>query len=276
MAAEAVQIDTGTEQVHARIEEGVLVVTMDRPEARNAMGNELTPAVRDMVNFAGSDERVRAFLLTGANRAFCAGGDVKGMATGGGITNTNEDNRQAAVDGLKQGQRELTGAIYALRIPTIAALPGPAAGGGLAMAMSCDMRVASESAFVTTAYARIGLSGDYGVNWLLTRLVGTSRARELMFSAERIPAARCESLGLVNHVFPDDGFDEAALDFAKKFARGPRTAMGLMKDNLENALTMDLLEALDAEAENLIKSTKSPDHLKAARAFVEKREPSFD
>ncbi len=276
MAAISEKIETGTDQVHARIEDGVLVVTMDRPEARNAMGNELTPAVRDMVKFAGEDDRVRTFMLTGANRAFCAGGDVKGMATGGGITNTRDDNRQAAVDGLKKGQRELTGAIYGLRIPTIAALPGPAAGGGLAMAMSCDMRVAAQSAFVTTAYARIGLSGDYCVNWLLTRLVGTSRARELMFSAERIPAERCEALGIVNHVFADDTFETDALQFAKTFARGPRTAYGLMKDNLENALTMDLLDALDAEAENLIKSTRSPDHLKAAKAFVEKREPTFD
>jgi enoyl-CoA hydratase/carnithine racemase len=148
-------------------------------------------------------------LLTGAGSAFCAGGDVKGMG---------DNSRQAEVafeerlQDLQQRQRALTGALVGLRKPTIAALPGPAAGAGLALALACDVRIAAESAFVSTGYARVGLSGDYGIAWLLTRLVGTAQARQLMFTAERVEASRCERLGLVNRVVPDEALaDEAEL-----------------------------------------------------------------
>src|SRR5437762_3380236 len=105
---------------------------------------------------------------------------------------------------LQERQRLLTGALVSVRKPTIAALPGPAVGAGLALAMACDMRIAAQSAFLSTGYLKVGLSGDYGIAWLLTRLVGTARARELMFICDRVDAARCEAIGLVNRVVPDD------------------------------------------------------------------------
>jgi enoyl-CoA hydratase/carnithine racemase len=172
-------------------------------------------------------------------------------------------------------QRTLTGALVAVRKPTIAALPGPAAGAGLALALACDIRIAAESAIMATGYARIGLTGDYGIAWLLTRLAGTSRARELMFLSERIDARRAETLGLINRVVPDAELREAAFALAKTLAEGPSIALASIKDNLDHAVTSDLLDSMDQEAENLIKAARTSDHKEAVRAFIEKRKPAF-
>ena len=162
-----------------------------------------------------------------------------------------------------------------MRKPTVAALPGPAAGAGLAIALACDLRIASANAFVTTGYARVGLAGDYGIAALLTRLVGTAKARELMFTAARVDAETCARLGLVNKVVPADELRAAAWDLAKSLANGPAQALQLMKDNLDDALTMPFLAALDNEAARLIDSAADPDHREAVSAFVERRGQVF-
>jgi enoyl-CoA hydratase/carnithine racemase len=176
---------------------------------------------------------------------------------------------------LKTKQRTLTGALVAVRKPTIAALPGPAAGAGLALALACDIRIAAESAIMATGYARIGLTGDYGIAWLLTRLAGTSRARELMFLSERIDARRAEALGLVNRVVPDAELLETAFALAKSLAEGPSLALAGMKDNLDQAVTSGFLDSLDQEAENMVRAARTADHKEAVRAFIDKRKPAF-
>jgi enoyl-CoA hydratase/carnithine racemase len=176
---------------------------------------------------------------------------------------------------LKERQRLLTGALMGLRKPTIAALPGPAAGAGLALALACDIRIAAESAFISTGYARIGLSGDYGISWLMTRAVGSARARELMFSGERVDARRCERIGLVNRVVSDASLHEEALALARSLAEGPAVALSLMKDNLDEAARIDYATALDHEAERMIECQAITDHREAVRAFIEKRRPKF-
>jgi enoyl-CoA hydratase/carnithine racemase len=266
-----VDIDTGTDKLLCAVTDGVAVITLNRPEARNALSVELTPALRAMIKQMGDDPSVGALIITGAGKAFCAGGDVKSMAAGG----PDERTDQEKIDDLIQRQRDLTGALVAVRKPTIAALSGAAAGAGLALALACDMRIAADTAFVSTGYARVGLTGDYGIAWLLTRLVGTSKARELMFTAERVDAARCEALGIVNRVVPAADLDAEALAFATRIANGPRAALATIKDNLDEALTVDFLSALDGEAPRMIKAFQSADHKEAARAFVEKREPKF-
>jgi enoyl-CoA hydratase/carnithine racemase len=147
---------------------------------------------------------------------------------------------------LQERQRLLTGALISVRKPTLAALPGPAVGAGLAIAMACDIRIAAESAFVSTGYLRVGLSGDYGIAWLLTRLVGTSRARELMFTSDKVDARRAETI-----------------------------ALRYMKDNLDEALLFDFATARDHEAERLIRTTMTADHREAVQAFIEKRKAVF-
>ena len=270
-------VETGSDQLLARIEDGVGVIVLNRPEARNALSEALTPALRRTVaRFAAADE-VGAAVVTGAGSAFCAGGDVKGMARSRGAAGAGAKPRgleEAAAD-LRHRQRTLTGALVAMRKPTIAALPGPAAGAGLALALACDIRFAARSAFVSTGYARVGLTGDYGINWLLTRLVGTGRARELMFTAARVDAETCERYGLVNRVFDDDALMAETMAFARRLAAGPRAALAGIKDNLDRASDSDFLSALDGEAEVLVRAARTADHREAVRAFVEKRLPRF-
>lgn len=265
-------IDTGTSELLCTIEDRVATITLNRPEARNALSDRLSPALRRMIKQCGEDDGVGAILITGAGDAFCAGGDVKGMGGSAGKAETTLEERVAE---LKIRQRTLTGALMAVRKPTIAALPGPAAGAGMAIALACDIRIAADSAIMSTAYAKIGLTGDYGIAWLLTHLVGPSRARELMFTSERIPAARCETLGLVNRVVPSGDLRAEALGLAKSLAAGPTLAFAGMKDNLDHALASDFVTSLDHEAENMVRAARTADHKEAVRAFIEKRKPTF-
>jgi enoyl-CoA hydratase/carnithine racemase len=180
------------------------------------------------------------------------------------------------VAALKWRQANLTGALVGVRKPTVAALPGAAAGAGLAIALACDIRIAAASAFVSTGYAHVGLSGDYGIAWLLTRAVGSARARELIFTAERVDAERCERIGLVNRVVPDDRLQKEALALARSLAQGPRVALRNMKDNLYDALHVEYTTALDREAERLVQSSRTEDHREAVRAFVGRCSPDAD
>jgi 2-(1,2-epoxy-1,2-dihydrophenyl)acetyl-CoA isomerase len=272
MAEDRIEVDTGASELLCEIRDRVALVTLNRPEARNALSDQLTPALRRIIRQCGDDSRVGALLITGAGTAFCAGGDVKRMGSNSAKPETPVDERIAD---LRIKQRTLTGALVGLRKPTLAALPGPAAGAGLALALACDMRIAAESAVMTTGYARIGLTGDYGIAWLLTRLVGTSRARELMFLSERIDARRCEILGLVNQVVPDTELRDVAFALARTLAQGPSQAFAGMKDNLDHALGMTLLDSMDQEAEYMVRSARTTDHKEAVRAFIEKRKPVF-
>src|ERR1700682_1710073 len=272
MAENRIQIDTGTSELLCEIRDRVALITLNRPEARNALSDRLTPALRRMIKQCGDDPKVGALLITGAGNAFCAGGDVKGM---GGTATTGETPTEQRVADLQTKQRTLTGALVAVRKPTIAALPGPAAGAGLALALACDIRIAAASAVMATGYARSGLTGDYGIAWLLTRLAGTSRARELMFLSERIDARRCETLGLVNRVVPDAELRETAFALARSLAEGPSIALAHIKDNLDHALKSDFLDSMDQEAENMVRSSRTGDHKEAVRAFIDKRKPTF-
>src|SRR6266481_5851997 len=267
-------IDTGTDELLCVIRDRVAVITLNRPEARNALSDHLTPALRTMIRTCGENPDVGVLLITGAGTAFCSGGDIKGMGAHRDKKKMEMSYDEKVAD-LQERQRLLTGALVSVRKPTIAALPGPAAGAGLAIAMACDIRIAAASAFVSTGYLRVALSGDYGIAWLLTRLVGTARARELMFTADKVDAARCEQIGLVNRVVPDDKLQEEAFALAKSMAEGPTLALRYMKDNLDEALLFDFSTARDHEAERLIRLTMTADHREAVQAFIEKRKAVF-
>jgi enoyl-CoA hydratase/carnithine racemase len=265
-------IDTGTDELLCSVRDRVAIITFNRPDARNSLSDHLTPALRRMVRQMGDDPAVGALLLTGAGSSFCSGGDVKGM---GGASSSASLSFDAKVERLRERQRTLTGVLVAVRKPTIAALPGPAAGAGLAIALACDIRIAAASAFISTGYARIALTGDYGISWLLTRIVGTARARELLFLGDRVDAARCEAFGLFNRVVPDADLHNESFALAKRLANGPGEAFAGIKDNLDLALTSDFLTSLDHEATNMVKAAATAQHREAVRAFVEKRVPNF-
>jgi enoyl-CoA hydratase/carnithine racemase len=267
-------IDTGTNELLCEVRDRVAIITLNRPEARNALSDQLTPALRTMIKTCGENREIGALLITGAGTAFCAGGDVKGMGVNRDMSKPVMSFDEKVAD-LQERQRLLTGALVSVRKPTIAALPGAAAGAGLAIAMACDIRIAAESAFVTTGYLRVGLSGDYGIAWLLTRLVGTSRARELMFIADKVDARRCEAIGLVNRVVADANLQEEAFAVARAMAAGPTMALRYMKDNLDEALAFDFATARDQEAERLVRTSMTADHREAVQAFIEKRKAVF-
>jgi len=269
----AISLDTGTRQLLCELSDGVLTITLNRPEARNALSSELSPALRRALRDAANDDRVGAVLLTGAGAAFCAGGDVKGMATSRpGAPAMTQGER--VVD-LQARQRALTGVLATLAKPTIAALPGPAAGAGLAIALACDIRIAADTAFVTTGYLRVALSGDYGISWLLSRAVGPGRARELLLTGERVHAQRAEVLGLVHRVVAASALHTEAFALARELAHGPRDAIRAMKANLDEAQISDLLTSLDGEARRVVACAMTPDHAEAVQAFAQKRAPMF-
>src|ERR1700716_2601934 len=268
------EIDTGTSELLCVIRDRVAIITLNRPEVRNAMSDTLTPALRTMIKTCGENPDVGALLITGAGAAFCAGGNVKGMGAHRDRKKLEMSYDEKVAD-LQERQRLLTGALASVRKPTIAALPGPAVGAGLAIAMACDIRIAAQSAFLSTGYLKVGLSGDYGIAWLLTRLVGTSRARELMFTCERVDAARCEAIGLVNRVVPDDKLQAEAFALARSMAEGPTVALRYMKDNLDEALLFDFSTARDHEADRLVPLTTTADHKEAVQAFIDKRKAVF-
>ncbi|MCF8532846.1 MAG: enoyl-CoA hydratase/isomerase family protein [Reyranella sp.] len=266
------EIDTGTNELLCVVKDGVALITLNRPEARNAMSPDLTQALRDQIKARGDDPDVGALLITGAGTAFCSGGDVKGM---GGRGPRGQMSYEERLSDLRWRQMHLTGALVAVRKPTIAALPGAAAGAGLAIALACDIRIAARSAFATTGYARIGLSGDYGIAWLMTRTVGPMRARELMLTSEKVDAERAERIGLFNRVVEDTKLQEEAFTFARSLAEGPRVALQLIKDNLDDAMHIDYRTAHYREAERLVSASRTADHKEAVQAFVEKRKPRF-
>lgn len=266
-----IEIDTGTEELLCQVIDRVAIITLNKPHKKNALGDILTPALRETLLVVEADERVGCVMLTGAGDAFCSGGDVSGMGGGSGESRSREER----VEDLTRRQQTLTQRLYELDKITIAALPGAAAGAGASMAFACDLRIGSENAFITTAFRNIGLSGDYGSSWFLPRLIGLARAKELMYRAERIDAAECERLGLLNRVFPAATFREDALDYARSLAEGPTLTLGRMKRNLHAGMGQDLSASLRLEAEHLIDSAGGAEAKEAIRAFLEKRPPVF-
>jgi 2-(1,2-epoxy-1,2-dihydrophenyl)acetyl-CoA isomerase len=215
------------------------------------------------------DPAVQVVVLTGAGRAFCAGGDVKDMAQGG------EQRSAAEATARLRSRMEVSRILHELPKPTIAMINGPAAGAGLALALACDLRIAGASARLVTAFVKVGFSGDFGGSYFLTRLVGTSKARELYFTGRPVDAGEALSLGLVNRVVPDDQLADTTIELARSLAQGPQIALRLMKQNMNFGESGGLADLLDMEAANQVQAGRTEDHREAARAFVEKRAPVF-
>ncbi|MEZ5967997.1 MAG: enoyl-CoA hydratase [Hyphomonas sp.] len=267
--------NTGTNHLLAALEDGVLTLTLNRPEARNAMSAEMNAALADTLARAELDPEVRCIVLTGAGKGFCAGGDVKGMNarnTGGGRQTTIDE----AIHAQRVNQRATSGKLYTMPKPTLAALPGAAAGAGLAYALSCDLRIMSRTAIMTTAFARVGFSGDYGGTFFLSQLVGQAKARQLYFLSERVTADEALALGLTNWVCEPEELEAKTMEIAKRLASGPSVAYRYMKENLNRAMSSgDVFDCMDLEATHHVHCGQTEDHRNATRAFVEKREPTF-
>ena len=266
-------IETGTEDLLARVDDGVAVVTMNRPERRNALSGAMLDAMARVLADLEIDSSVGCVVLTGAGGGFCAGGDVKGMAEasadGGRLSFDERIHRQ------RLQQRATSGKLWSMPKPTLAWMPGPAAGAGLSLALACDLRYMAQSAVVTTAFAKVGFAGDYGGIWFLSRLIGSAKARELYFLSDRVDSAEAERLGIVNGVFPDDELEGEVMSRARRIAEGPRVAYRYMKENFNRSMNGDLFECMDMEAAHHNRTGQTEDHREAALAFTEKRPPVF-
>jgi 2-(1,2-epoxy-1,2-dihydrophenyl)acetyl-CoA isomerase len=267
--------------------DGVARITLNRPESLNAMGGSLMPMLAQYLADVSADRSVRCVVLTGAGRAFCAGGDVKGMAAGrdavlnpNGAAGTATEMSPAAVlhmavQGLRQAQRATSLLLHTMPKPTIAMVNGHAVGAGLSLALACDIRVASENAKLGTVFRNVGFSGDFGGSYFLQKLVGIGKARELYFTGEILNAADALAIGMVNRVAPPERLEEETMALAAQLASGPTLAYARMKENLNRAEDCDLVTLLDQEALNMTLSGQTSDHREAAKAFVEKRSPTF-
>lgn len=267
--------DTGTDDISVEIADGVMTITLNRPDRRNAMSTPMMEGLVAAIADAEVASDVGALVLTGAGGAFCAGGDVKGMAAAGGEGGGSALQYDARVHNQRRSQRDTSGKLYEMPKPTIAAIPGAAAGAGLSLALSCDLRYASPNAIMTTAFARVGFSGDYGGTWFMSRLIGSAKARELYFLSDRVDMDEALSLGLVNGVFGAESLMDEVGAIARRLASGPTVAYRYMKENLNRAVHGDMGECLDMEAAHHIHTGQTDDHKEAAQAFVEKREPVF-
>ena len=271
-------LDTGTEDLLGRIEDRVAVLTFNRPDRRNALSTEMYAGFGKALPAIAANDDVRVVMVTGAGAAFCAGGDVKAMNQEH-VANAGEAASQVnladRVADLQRRQREVSLALHEFSKPVVAALPGPAAGAGLSIALAADLRVAAPNALLVTAFANVGASGDFGGSWFMNRLLGESKAKELYFRSPRLGAQEAVQLGLVNEVLDDEDFDAAALAWCAQIGEQAPLAITRMKQNLNRASDVDLATALDAEAENMVFTMSTADHREAAAAFVEKRSPVF-
>ncbi len=256
-------------------ENGVCTLIMNRPEARNAMSSSMMAGLGEAIPRVAADKNVRAVVLTGAGNAFCAGGDVKGFASeGSGNSDREPPSMEERVQGLRTGM-ELSRLLHEMPKPTLAVIPGAAAGAGLSLALACDLRFALDTAKITTAFSKIGASGDYGGSYFLPYLVGAARARELYFTAEVISGQQAYDMGLVSKVAAAETFEAEAKAYGEYLAGLPTVAIGYMKKNLNASQHGSLSDVFDLEAMHMMRCFMTEDHKAAALAFVNKQAPVF-
>ncbi len=254
------------------VEDGVMRLVINRPEAMNALSRDIMNGLSDALEEAARTPAIGCVVVRGAgDKAFCAGGDVKAMAAGGRNADWTVEMKIADL----RSRMRISELLHDMPKPTIAMLNGVAAGAGLSIALAADMRFAAKSARMTTAFARIGFSGDFGSHYFLHKLVGTAKARELYFTSEVLDSAAMEKLGLANRVIDDATLDAETMAFARKLAAGPRIGWWHAKRNMKVAEEGTLSHALDMEAAGMIMTSLTEDHQNAAKAFAEKRPAVF-
>lgn len=246
----------------------VAVLTMNRPEAMNALDDDLMFGLTEAFERLGRDSDVGAILLTGAGKAFCAGGDIRSVSAQG------ERTYEKRVEDLRAKQR-LAHVIMTNSKIVIAGVNGAAMGAGLSLALAADFRIVAKGARFRTAFTNVGFTGDMGANWNLVHMVGPAKARELMILNPMIDSSEAKALGWVTELHEDDALPNAALAFAQRLVEGPTVAFGYVKRNLHNAQTAQLGAYLDLEAAHQSRAAMTDDHKEAVAAFLAKRPPVF-
>lgn len=256
--------------VDRRIEDGVAILTMNRPDVLNAFDDEMGHALLDAVRDASGDDSVRCIVITGAGRAFSSGEDLGALADGYKKGEVPELGRT-----LTDRYNPLVRALRAAPKPVVAAVNGVAAGAGCSVALACDFRVASEHAKFVLAFVKVGLVPDSGAVWFLTKMVGAAKAWELAATGDAVSADDALRLGLVHRVVSADVFEKEWLSLAKELAAGPTRAFALIKELVSGAAERTLAEQLDAEVRAQTEAGLTQDHLEGVQAFFDKRPPNF-
>ncbi|MCK2213046.1 enoyl-CoA hydratase-related protein [Actinomadura sp. ATCC 31491] len=251
------------------VADAVATITLDRPDAMNSLTAEVKQALLDALRRAADDRSIRAVLLTGSGRAFCAGQDLREHAD-------NLEAGRGLADTVRLHYNPVVELLATMPKPVVAAVNGVAAGAGASLAFACDLRVASEKAKFALAFAGIGLAPDSGASWTLQRLVGLGRAAELLLLGEPLDAARALELGLVTRVVPADDVLKTAHELAVRLAQGPTLAFAATKRALAHAAAHPLSSALALEADLQDECVATRDHHDATRAFLAKQRPAFN
>jgi len=250
--------------------DAVATVTLDRPDAMNALDTELKVALRDTLAALAEDDAVRAVLLTGSGRAFCVGQDLAEHA--GNL----RDDRDAVWSTVPEHYTPIATLLATMPKPVVAAVNGTAAGAGAAFAFACDFRVAAESAKFTMAFSAVGLSADSGSSWTLPRLVGLAKAKELLMLGPTLTAAQAYELGLLTEVVPADQVTTRARELAGRLAQGPTLALGAIRQALAYSAGHGLAESLAFEQQMMELTGSSDDHVGAVESFLQKQTPVFE
>lgn len=250
-------------------DEGVMTVTMNRPARKNAANGTMWRELLATFDDAATDRQVRVMILTGAADAFCSGADLGDPSD---VAGRPGDPFLVQLRALGDVALRL----HRIPKPTIAKVGGVAAGAGMSMALGCDLVVASDTARFSQIFSKRGLSVDFGASWLLPRLIGLHRAKELAFFADIIDAGQALEFGLVNRIVPADQLDAFVSDWATRLAAGPPLALSMTKTMLNNSLNISMDQALEEESRSQAVNFASADTLEALRAFSQKREPRFE
>lgn len=263
------------QQILYDVKDRIATITLHRPEHLNAWTDVMSQEVWEATHAADADENVRVIVLTGAGRAFCAGGDVTGFKS----ENPRQllDKLPRAYDFSRRPDFQSRATYFpALSKPVIAMLNGATAGLGLVHALFCDLRFAAEEAVMTTAFSRIGLASEYGMAWILNRVVGHANAFDLLLSARRVKGQEALRLGLVNNIYPQASLAEATYAYARDLADSvsPRS-LRVMKRQLWELPFQSLHEAVISDSEEMLDANVSEDFNEGKRAFMEKRKPNF-
>lgn len=259
-----------TDAILQELEHGLLTITINIPERRNALNTDTALELLAAVERARDDQDVRAVLLRGAGGTFCVGGDVKGLANDSAAPPTFE-----AKHAMMRRTMQISRTLHTMTKPVVAAVDGAAAGAGFSLALACDFRVVGEGAKITTSFAKIAVSGDYGGIFYVTKMIGSAKARELYLFSPVLTGKEARDFGLVTRLVPDAQVQGTARELALSLAEGPTVSLGYLKANINGAEDQPLDIYLEGEAMRQCRCLQTDDHKEAARAFVEKRVPRF-
>lgn len=268
MATENIQ--TVTEDVRLDVSDGVATITLDRPEKLNALSSAITRGVAESLSIIEEREDARCVVIEGEGDAFCAGGDIGGMAEG------RETSGHERAAGITDSATSVAGRLHSFELPTIAKVDGYCMGAGMGVALANDVVLASEDATFSLAFRNVGLTLDFGTSYFVTQAIGPYKAKEIALTGEQFSGERAAEMGLVNHAYPADEFDERADEFVRTVADGPTVALGLSLRNIDRADRRTVEEAIEAESEAQVFAGQTHDHEEGVAAFQEKREADFE